>query len=430
MIRVQVGQRQFAWLLTTLLTAGGLLVLPRELVRISGRDAWLTILPPALAVLVTCHIFFRLSSLYPGKNIFEISNLAMGRIAGTLFNVILLLHFWLLLQRDMSIMSKFINIVLLTRTPEANIIIVMVGVLVYFGKLGIEDKVRVNEMLFPIFIFVILVLPLLLAGEIEIKRLEPFMVTGIRDWIASSVVNYGWLGNTIVMGAFLHTITQAQVIRVSLRNGLLTSAALLSLVSLTLILVMGVHLSQVMIFPIYTLTQQISLTDFLDRVELFVFAVWLPITMMKVIFIYGAFLIGVGSIFKSRKHAIYNAPFGMLLIITCVGSLTTITETFNFSLYAAIVNTMITQGLLLFLFFIAWGRHGRRLPKPKDLLRNSIWRTNALLLAAIITQVVGFLWALKYASVGFVCSILFAVLLIAIVVSSRNEIHHAKKLQS
>lgn len=428
MDKVLVGQRQFTWMLTTIITAGGLMILPRELIRISDRDAWLSNLVPAMVMLLTCYLFYRLAAAYPGKHLFEISVIALGRWGGRLFNLILLLHIWLVIQRDLTVMSKFINITLLTETPVSSILLAMVGVLVYFGRLGIEDKARVNEIIYPIFLVFIIALPFMLSNEIRLQRLEPFMVEGMGRLFASGLINYGWFGDLIVMGAFLHTLSHAPQIHAALRNGLLTSVFLLTVVQLCIILVMGANLGEILVFPVYVLTQQIHLTDFLDRVELIVYAVWLPITILKVIIIYHAFQIGIGHLLQTKNVKLYNVPFGLLMIIASTVMLSTMVEVFNYSLYVSIVHTVFTQGMLWGMFALAWLREGKHWDKPRrpDEQRKWGWRTNGFIVAAFVPLIVGFLFARELAFVGIICSALHFLFKLLFVMASRKEAHAAR----
>lgn len=428
MSKVLVGQRQFAWLLTTVMTAGGLLVLPREIIRISDKDAWMSNLMPAILLLLTCYLYYRLAAAYPGKNLFEISVIAIGRVGGRLFNIVILLHIGLLILRDLNLMSKFINITLLTETPVSAILFAMVAVLMYFGRLGVEDHARLNEIVYPIFLVLILALPFMLSSEISFQRMEPFMTEGFGKLMASGIINYGWFGDIIVMGAFLHTLTQASQIYAALRNGLLTSILLLTLVQGCIIMVLGANLGEIMVFPVYTLTQQISLTEFLDRVELIVYAVWLPITIIKVIIIYGAFLIGLAHLLQTKKKQLYNLPLGLLMVILSLVMLDTMVEVFNFSLYTSILHSIATQALLYVMVLLAWLRNKSRFGTARLPVAQRRWtlRTNILIGCSFLSVIVGYMFARDLVAAGMVGSALHFGFKLLFVLSSRKETHTAR----
>lgn len=405
------------------------MVLPREIIRISDKDAWISNLIPAMVLLLTCYLYYRLAAAYPGKHLFEISVLALGRVGGRVFNSIILLHFGLLIIRDLNLMSKFINITLLTETPVSAILFAMVGVVLYFGRLGVEDHARVNEIIYPIFLVLILALPFMLSSEISFQRMEPFMTEGLGNLLASGMVNYGWLGDIIVMGAFLHTLSQASQIHAVLRNGLLTSILLLTLVQGCIILALGSNLGEIMVFPVYTLTQQISLTEFLDRVELIVYAVWLPITILKVIIVYGAFQIGFSHMLRTKKKQVYNLPLGLLMVILSLVMMDTMAEAFHFSLYTSIVHTVVTQALLYVMVAIAWIRHKSRFDSARlsEVQRRWTIRTNILIFCSFAPVIAGYMMAHDFIIAGMVASALHFGFKILFVLSSRKEVHAARE---
>jgi spore germination protein KB len=214
-----INQRQLSWLTASIISSGGILCLQNELIRIGEHDAWFCYLLPLGYLFLIASFFAYLAKQFPHKHIFEISQLLLGRWGGTCLNIVLLLHFWMIVIRDICLLSKFTNTVLLERTPIEILVLLPCLVLLYFGRTSVEVISRVNDLFYPLFVITIALMPLLLSNEVRLALLKPVLTTQPQNILSGSFLAFGGVGDIFVLGAFMHTLYNANQIRSSIRHG-------------------------------------------------------------------------------------------------------------------------------------------------------------------------------------------------------------------
>lgn len=351
-----INERQLAWLIGSLLTGGGLLSIQHELIRTTHMDSWFTFLLPTLYVLVFGYVLVQLSMRFPKMHLFEIIFALFGRIIGTIVNLLLVLHLWMILMRDLQLFSKFIGMILLPHTPGEIIVLLFVLLLMFYGRTSVEVIARVNDLFFPIFFLLVLVLPFMLSNELDLELIQPILtVPAIHFWY-SNILGVGWFGDIFVIGAFMHTMWSAKQVQSSIRHGTLMAVLLLTIFQFLQVIVLGPNIPGNMIYPSYNMVQQIHITDFLDRVDLFILSIWFPVTACKVILIYLAFLTGVTSLLKKRDYTFLNSPLSLFLLITTSLAFKSTAQVFSFGNYSSPVLVLAYQPVLMIALWLRMRR--------------------------------------------------------------------------
>ncbi|WP_282937836.1 endospore germination permease [Paenibacillus sp. RC67] len=356
-----INYRQMAWLIASLLTGGGLVSIQHDLVRVARMDAWFTYIIPTFYAAMIAFAFYKLAQRFPGKNIFEINKIIMGKGIGLLFNLILIFHFWLLLIRDVRSFCKFMGTILLPTTPEEVVLFILVLLIMYFGRTSIEVIARVNDIFFPNFALTILLLPLMLTNELDKSLIEPILAADSINVLYGNMLSLGWYGDIFIAGAFLHTISQIKQVRSAIRHGAILSSLFLGIFLLMEVLVFGPVITGNLIYPSYNLVQQIHISDFLDRMDLLILSIWAPILFCKDILIYLALLTGIASFVKQRDYSTINTPVGFFVLLTSLLAFKNTTEVFSFGNYSSSVIVLSYQPLMLLLLLAL----GRRFPIPR-----------------------------------------------------------------
>ncbi|CAG7653448.1 endospore germination permease [Paenibacillus allorhizosphaerae] len=357
---IVINERQYAWLIGALITGGGLVSIQHELVRIARMDAWFSFIIPLVYILLIAYVFSQMARRFPKKNMFEIIFTIFGRFLGTIVNLILLLHIWLILMRDLRSFGKFINTVLLPNTPEEIVVLLFMLLLMFYGRSTVEVIGRVNDIFFPFFILLMLLLPLLLSNELHKRLVEPILTLTRQHLSDVSMLGIGWYGDIFIVGAFLHTIWSARQVHSAIRHGALLATFILILTTFVEVLVLGSNIPGNMIYPMYSLVQQIHVTDFLDRLDLFMLSVWYPVTACKVILVYLAFLSGFASLIKKRDYTHLNTPVSLLLLLTTILAFKSTTDIFSFGNYSSPAIVLSYQPILFLLILLLL----RRFPVP------------------------------------------------------------------
>lgn len=425
----RVSIRQFAWMTIIMLVGSSMFTLPRHLPRIASHDAWISYFLPALYAFGVAALYAMLAARYPGKNIFEITREAVGRWVGGVLNGIIIIHILLIMIRDLKLITFFIQTTLLSDTPVEMILLLLISVMVYYAGLSIEDCSRIAELIFPLMVGFTICIPLLVTGDLALHRIEPFLILRPSELGLASLIQAAWFGDILIMGAFLHTLTHASSIRAALNKGTMISTMLLTVILLNIIIVLGDELAANSIYPGFTLIEQMQLTDFLDRLEIFILCIWIPFATMKSVLSFIAILYGLASFFHHRDTRPFRFPAGLLLLFISIFSFNSIVDVFNYSMFPTVINQAVVQFLLFGCLFLSMlfkrglrhkpnGHHPPRSRKTIGLL----WATTALVLAAIF-------FTRTHIWIGYASALGYCLLLVLAFLSSIQEANRMKKIE-
>ncbi len=423
----QLNHRQFMWMIVSILVGGGYLTVPQALIQFGETDAWLSEIIGLAYALVVGFFFVRLVKLYPGKNIFEINLEVGGKLLGAILNGLLIFYLWSVLVRDLAGMEQIIKTTLLRNTPENIVMLVFIGLVMFYGRTSVEITARVADLILPLFISFTFTVPFLLLNEISLSRIQPVMVMPIKHVLTSNVISLGQFADFFVVGAFLHTLSAAKKLHASLRLGILLSAFWLTLVTLMDLTVLGGNIAAKELLPSYSLIQQIHITDFLDRIDIIVFSIWLPVFTIKVVFIFLALLLAITSFGRTKDSQLINRPVAWFLLLSTVLSFSGVQELFAFSNYSLIIIALTAQlPVIAIVWILSAKKHsssndGRKAgPNPK--LRKWSAITHILLLSSLGGVVIGFWLGKDFYMIANICGSFYFLTLMALIFTTYKEV--------
>ncbi|KZE53186.1 spore gernimation protein [Brevibacillus parabrevis] len=433
-----VNHRQIAWLVGSLLMTGMMISFLRTVVQVAKMDAWFSQILPACYALVVAYVLSELVRAYPGKNLFEILFIVCGKWIGGFINLLILFYIWIILALDIKGAADFLHVSLLPQTPLEIILLVFVLLLMYYGKTSLEVAARVNEIYFPAYFVMCLLLYFLLMNEYSIERLEPILSTTLERIAVSNLLPLGVYGDILLFGAFLHASSEPRLLFAAMKHGIMIVCFTTTIMLLILLGVMGYVIASRLNFPIYILVQQIHLTDFLDRVEMILFSLWFPAFSIKVIVAYLAFLVGVGSFGGQMHYNTYNAPCGCFLVVSSLIAFPKVADIDQFISYSFPLMVILFQmPLILFLFIVA--RRKKReegqtlIPRGTKLhrfYRTMVWGGSISIAGCLLTIFLGDMLRDKSPAAGIATAIAYIIFMVIALLASYGEmqaLNHGKQ---
>jgi spore germination protein (amino acid permease) len=351
--KIFISNYQLVLLVCANLSVGSLLTLPKGLTEVSKQDAWISLFFPTIYCLVIVLILFLLMRCMPGQNIFEISNNLCGKFLGAFLNIIFILYLFFDLVINIRVYADYFNSAILLRTPLEYIILITIALLMYFGRGSIEETARITSLFFPILSIITFFLPVLLLNEIDMNKLQPILSEGSKGPFRSGLLGIGSLGDIIAFGAFLNNIKNPRAFYVSMKTGILISGFILIVMLILIISVFGYTSASRILFIGWFLVQQVHITDFLDRVDLFIISLWLPNLFIKYIILYLSILVGLASFTKKKSYKEFNGLLGCLIIMVSVLSLNNIADVINAYHFGMIPLTLSVQILFFGILLVA-----------------------------------------------------------------------------
>lgn len=307
-----VTKRQMVLLVITLILDAQVVSLPNPIIGTAKTDSGLSYLIGMMGILLPVWLTAKVLARFPGQDLFAIlvSRFpVLGRAASALF----VLFLFILLVRDIRVLTEFVNITLLPSTPLVLISLLVVAAIVVTTRKGIHVIARMAELWLPLFMGFLLMVPLFLFPEFQGRNLFPMLYNGLLPPLQGSWYTVAYIGEMMIL-PFLFA-SGAFRFREGM-TGLAIGTGLMLLVNTYIILTLGIHLSDKMLFPLYETVRLIRVTDFLDRFDLPYILVFLPMMITKVALLLYAVSHGLKRIVPGLSMKVFLVPLGVWCFVS------------------------------------------------------------------------------------------------------------------
>ena len=150
------------------------------------QDIWIaTIIAMVMASLIYI-VYGRISSLFPGKNIYEIMDVLFGKVLSKIFLLSFIFYAFSLGALVIRNFSEFVRIVSLPETPLCIFAFSAVIINIWAVRGGIELLGRFLSIFFPVYIIMIISVTLLSISLFNFDNLKPVLYDGINPVLSAS----------------------------------------------------------------------------------------------------------------------------------------------------------------------------------------------------------------------------------------------------
>ncbi|MDU4695092.1 MAG: endospore germination permease [Paenibacillus sp.] len=281
-------------------------------------------------------------------------------IFGRSLLVFYLLFLLFISARDIRVIADFTNTVLLNRTPIPILGLMVTATAVYICQGGIRAFLGLSEIYIPIFLGATFFIVLVLARDLHLNYLIPYFSP---DW------------SGIMKGTWFVFPYQAEILALPLvisgkyykaAAGYI-SLAIGSVMMIVLLLnsqmVLGIPLVGKLIHPGYEMIRQIQITDFIDRFDLLLMALWYPTALGKIAFDLYVLCYTLQIVVPKLSGRLMTAPVGALAFACSVWFFRNALQQFHFNFMLPFI--ALTFHLALPILFFAVLRPRRNKPEPK-----------------------------------------------------------------
>lgn len=285
---------------------------PAQVMSFAKHHVYLACLAGVLIGTFSLWLFSRVCRRFSQPDLFA-ALISRSPVLGRIIALLYQFFFFIVLVRDIRVFADFTSTFMLRQTPVIILAILYVICAVAIARSGIEVIARMTELFGPIIIFLSLLLPLLLAKFIDPSAMLPLWDV---DWTGIGIGTWyiaPYIGEIILL-PFLFPQRMARLRHAW--SGLWLGAFILLVILVTELLVMGVEIIPRLLFPTYTLARHIEITDFLDRLDLFMVALYLPTAMIKMAYSLYFICHGIHRMAPKIDGKVMAAPIG-LLAMTC-----------------------------------------------------------------------------------------------------------------
>jgi len=250
--------------------------------RIAKVDSYISILLAYIIGFIPILLFIYLFN--QEKTITELTKETFGKVLGTIINYLLLIPILIIGICSVYSISNFMVSQFLSDTPIIIIYVIPSLVILYGLIKGIETISRTSLILYVIMILLFFIAIFGLAPQIEISNYKPILEHGLTNPLKGSLI--------FVLSDIIPLFVMLSISKKNIINKAKTTKSIIIFYSISILIMflniamtigtLGIHLTDMYQYPEYMVLKQITLFDFLDRIENFVTIQWVFRTFMLV----------------------------------------------------------------------------------------------------------------------------------------------------
>jgi spore germination protein len=274
---VRLSSRQVVMLGCLMTLNATLASIPSQMVEAAKQDAIFAYPLALAAVIFSWWVISRVMNRFPSRDLYAAlveRYPYLGRMIGAGY----ISFFFVISMRDYHQLGSFINYSLLPRTPIIILLLILAVCSAWVARPGVVIIARMTEIYQTFLVIVILMLPLLLVREFQLRNVQPIWEYGGIPVLKASWYAVAYIGELIGL-AFLSK-NESFPFRQGM-YGLLWGVGLLQLLIFLCVGVLNPELTSRFIYPNHHLIREIRITDFLDRFDVFIVGIWIPAMMVK-----------------------------------------------------------------------------------------------------------------------------------------------------
>lgn len=295
----------------------GLTYLPGITAPPANQDIWLVgifHLPIELLLSIPIYLLWK---RFPDQSIIQYSETLLG-IGGKIIGV---LYAWLFIQYSAITLTQlgfFMSTMILPDTPPLFIVASMVLVCAYGVLHGLKVLGRLSEIVAPIIIIAIITIFVLIAKDMDLKKLTPFLETGIFPIMQGGFIAAARSMEIIGLAMVFPCLNDQGKGKTVLIAGYTLPVIIFILLEIVLISIFGGEAAKKATFPVFLMIRTISLEGFLERIESVHLAVWLLGIFIKVSFYYYLAVLSIGQLFDFKEYKPLILPVSAIIIPLCI----------------------------------------------------------------------------------------------------------------
>lgn len=276
-------------------------------------DAWLSVIIGSALSLPFYLIFASLLKAYKNKNIYEISEMVLGKYIGKVLSLVFIFNGFYLSAILIRKVAEFMNFSGLTDTPLMMVILLIVLTSIYMMRQGVGVFGKWCQLYFLVVMMVLLVQIIFLGDDRNFDNLYPVFYNGCQPAFqgAINVIGFPMVQCAHLLG-FFNLLEEKGSYRKVFVTGWLVSSVALLILTIDNITVLGAELMEQAYFPSYITFRILSIGQFFQKVESLMVLSYLIYGFVKITSALLSTVIGFKSVFNLQDMISLLVPVSFL----------------------------------------------------------------------------------------------------------------------
>ncbi|AFC28946.1 spore germination protein [Paenibacillus mucilaginosus 3016] len=246
-----------------------ILVLPSTLATAARQDAWLSVLLAIGVHLLWIPLYVSIAGQMNQQTMGVHLRALFGTWAGKLLLLSFILCFpYLILVLTLRNLGDFLTTSITPRSPIEMVYAMMLAAVIYGGRLGARVIGRAAEILYPLFIFLCIIMMASLLPGVKMGHMLPILENGVKPAIRGSIPLLAFPYMETVLFLFLVPLLQGKEIwKKAVTKSSLISGFVYLATTWVVIMVLSPEVTENLLFPSYFAVRTISIWNFYERFE-------------------------------------------------------------------------------------------------------------------------------------------------------------------
>lgn len=307
------GLQEAVSLITITISSKVFFTSPSLIADFLGTSGWyMTLISASTAAVGFTFIYFLLKR-FPGKNIVEIFNIALGRYAGFVFSGFLALLMMDSAASETREFAEVLKVYTLPLSPVHYILLIFIAGVTVLCYLGLESIARLAR-LFAYILLAGLIMVIVLSWEnFSFHRIHPIFGYGIAPTVYHGAMRSSVYREVIILAVIAGSLQGTKYIKKAGYISLMLSGIIISASLLAFTLTFPYYTASEITSPMYQMTTLISYGRFIQRVDPVFLLVWIISAFISVIAIFYTFLSIYCKMFRMQDIRPVLLPSAIIL---------------------------------------------------------------------------------------------------------------------
>lgn len=310
------------FLLVFLFTIGSsILFVPSEATLAAGRDAWLSIGIGMGFNVIIVGMYLLLSSLYPGKNLFDIIRQLNGRWIGSfVILAVILFSFLICVTNVFFYVGFFLKTQIFPDTPFFILNSLFMVIVIVALRLGLVTFSRAAEMLTPLFLFLFAIMIVFVTPEMNFDELKPVFSTKMPSLLRGALTYSSYSVFPLIFFLIIYPqyVSNPRKAAHGFIWGSLLGGVVLGIVTVACITVIGEDITPHYTFPSYVLAQRVNIGDYFTRIEVIMPTIWMISLFYKMLIYFYSTIEGITRLIPVQSNRIFIFPLSIIALALSV----------------------------------------------------------------------------------------------------------------
>lgn len=281
----------------------------------AGRNSWIAVIIAIIAAFILFTLYYKIQLLYPGRDLYKISQESLGGVLGNLITILYIWYFLHLGSLTLRDFGEFMSVMTMPETPKVTIGILSILTAIYMTKKGcaVIGKFALFSSIITLIIMGILFM--LISPKINTKNILPVMSQGIQPVLIGALSAFTFpFGECILFTVIFAQLKSTKAIRKSYFIGLTLGGIVLLITTFLEIAVLSEKVVLFLYFPFYTMLSMIRVGEFIQRLEIVGGIILNVFGIIKITLCLYAASLGISRLIKLDDYRVLLLPVALLIL--------------------------------------------------------------------------------------------------------------------